>query len=151
MLFINNPLEQFELILVSYLTNIDINIIRTTFILTNQTVFNIFVLFLLAVIFDFGYRNGKVLLKRWEYLLENIYTFIGAMLLDNVGRISNNYFIFVFNIFLFILVLNLVGMIPYVFTTTSHIIVTLYFALAVFIGINIILIRTHGIYSLGLF
>ena len=42
-------------------------------------------------------------------------------------------------------------MIPYVFTTTSHIIVTLYFALAVFIGINIILIRTHGIYSLGLF
>ena len=151
MLFINNPLEQFELILVSYLTNIDINIIRTTFILTNQTVFNIFVLFLLAVTFDFGYRNGKVLLKRWEYLLENIYTFIGAMLLDNVGRISNNYFIFVFNIFLFILVLNLVGMIPYVFTTTSHIIVTLYFALAVFIGINIILIRTHGIYSLGLF
>jgi ATP synthase subunit 6 len=52
---------------------------------------------------------------------------------------------------LFILSLNLIGLIPYSFTLTSHLIVTLSLSLAVFIGINIVCIRIHGINFFSLF
>jgi ATP synthase subunit 6 len=53
--------------------------------------------------------------------------------------------------FSFILACNLIGMIPFSFTATSHIIVTLSLALLVFIGINVIGVKTHGLHLLSLF
>ena len=61
------------------------------------------------------------------------------------------YFPFVFTLFMFILFANLLGLVPYSFTVTSHIIVTFALALVVFIGVTIIGIVRHGVHFLRLF
>jgi ATP synthase subunit 6 len=57
----------------------------------------------------------------------------------------------IFTLFTFILISNIIGLVPYSFTVTSHLIVTFALALMTFIGINLICIREHGINMLSLF
>ena len=59
--------------------------------------------------------------------------------------------LFIFTLFMFVLFCNMVGMIPYSFTVTSHIIVTFMLATLVFVGVTIIGFITHGIKYLELF
>lgn len=66
----------------------------------------------------------------------------------NKGKV---YFPFIFSLFTFILFCNLLGLIPYSFTVTSHIAVTLFFSLAIWIGKLLIGVRIHGIKLLSLF
>lgn len=80
-----------------------------------------------------------------------LYETVLGMLLDNVGPRGQNYFPFIFTLFLFLLIANVIGLVPYSFTITSHLIVTFALALATFIGINIILVREHGFHALSLF
>jgi F-type H+-transporting ATPase subunit a len=61
------------------------------------------------------------------------------------------YFPFIFSLFMFILFCNLIGMIPFTFTVTSHIIVTFAMALVVFVGVTIIGFTRHGLHYLKLF
>ena len=61
------------------------------------------------------------------------------------------YFPMLFTIFCFIFFCNLLGMVPFSFTVTSHIAVTLGLAILAFFGINVIGIKTHGFHMLSLF
>jgi len=70
---------------------------------------------------------------------------------DNLNNKGEIYFPFIFTLHLFLLIANLIGMIPYSFTITSHIIFTFSLALAIFLGINIIGIKQHGINFFSLF
>ena len=78
-----------------------------------------------------GLKNLSIIPSRNQSLLESTYEFISEMIGDNIGQEGMKYFSFIFTLFLFILLGNLLGMFPYSFTWTSHIIVT--FALAFFI------------------
>jgi ATP synthase subunit 6 len=74
------------------------------------------------------------------------------MVSDNVGGSrSQKFFPLIFSIFFFIAVLNLIGLIPYSFTVTSHFIVTFALSLTVFIGINIICVTVHKLAFFSLF
>lgn len=73
------------------------------------------------------------------------------MLYDNINEKGEKYFPFISVMFCFILLLNLIGLIPYSFTTTSHIIITLSLSFTIFIGVNIICIRTYKMEMLSLF
>lgn len=70
---------------------------------------------------------------------------------DNLGSKGEIYFPFIFTLHLFLLFCNLIGMVPYSFTVTSHIVFTFSLALLIFIGINIIGFRTHGLLFFSLF
>ena len=70
-----------------------------------------------------------------QLLSELSYNFVAQLLQDTVGAEGRKYFPFVFTIFMFVLVGNMLGMIPYSFTFTSHIIVTFALAAMVFIGV----------------
>lgn len=70
---------------------------------------------------------------------------------DNLGSKGEIYFPFIFALHLFLLFCNLIGMIPYSFTVTSHIVFTFSLALFIFIGINIIGLKTHGFLFFSLF
>ena len=74
-----------------------------------------------------------------------MYNFIAQLLSDTVGDNGKRYFPFVFSLFMFVLIGNMVGMIPYQFTFTSHIIVTFALAAVVFIGVTILGFINHGI------
>ena len=73
------------------------------------------------------------------------------MVRDNVGTEGRPYFPFIFSLFMFILFANLIGLVPYSFTFTSHIIVTFAMAITVFLGVTVIGIIRHGLRFFTLF
>jgi F-type H+-transporting ATPase subunit a len=73
------------------------------------------------------------------------------MVSENLGGKGQIFFPFIFSLHLFLLFSNLLGMIPYSFTVTSHIAFTFSLSLAIFIGINIIGLKTHGLNFFSLF
>ena len=82
---------------------------------------------------------------------EMLYEFIAKMIDDNVGHEGLRYFPFIFTLFMFILFGNLLGMIPYCFTFTSHIIVTFGMSIVIFVGVTFIGLCRHGLHFLSLF
>jgi len=84
-------------------------------------------------------------------MTEMSYTFVAKMISDTAGSNAKPFFPFIFTIFMFVLFCNMVGMLPYSFTVTSHIIVTFALAAFIFIGITIIGFIKHGIKYLELF
>jgi ATP synthase subunit 6 len=107
--------------------------------------------FLLTVHLVLHNGNGQLVPGRWQSMLEIFYETAQSMVSDNVGPNGRGYFPFVFTLFVFILMVNIIGMVPYSFTMTSHIIVTLFLAMIVYIGINIIMIRQHGFHTMSFF
>jgi ATP synthase subunit 6 len=81
-----------------------------------------------------------------------LYLFVyNNIVAENIKKNGPLYFPMLFTIFSFIFFCNILGMIPYSFTVTSHIVVTLGLAIMAFTGINIIGIKTHGFHMLSLF
>jgi F-type H+-transporting ATPase subunit a len=96
-------------------------------------------------------RNARLVPSRWQSVTELFYETIAKMIDEYVGHGGERYFPFVFTLFMFILFGNFLGMIPYSFTFTSHIIVTFAMAAVVFVGVTIIGIARHGLHFLSLF
>ena len=97
----------------------------------------------------FGMRHSAMVPGRLQSLAELSYEFIANMIRDNVGQEGRKYFPFIFSLFMFVFFGNMLGMIPYSFTFTSHIIVTFGLALVVFIGVTVIGFIKHGFRYLG--
>jgi ATP synthase subunit 6 len=87
----------------------------------------------------------------WQVIIEIIYETASQLLYDNLGMKGEKYFPFVSVLFTFILLANLIGLVPYSFTITSHLLVTFLLALTVFIGVNIICYQEHKFNMLSLF
>ena len=88
---------------------------------------------------------------RWQSVAELWYEFIANMIRETIGAEGRKYFPFVFSLFSFIVVLNLLGMLPYSYTVTSHIAVTFSLALLVFVVVTVVAIARHGTHFLGFF
>lgn len=118
---------------------------------TNSSLFMVLAL-VAIVVFLLMASNGRNLIPtRLQSMAELLYEFIAKMVKDNIGEEGMKYFPWVFSIFIFILVLNLLGMIPGGFTVTSHIIVTFAFAAMVWLGATLIGFAKHGLGYLKLF
>jgi len=148
--FCFSPIEQFDII---PLINLNFGIID--FSITNQTVI-LFLIYFFIFTLLFSSTNEDSTLSitpnRWQAPIELMYKAILSMLVTNVGKDTGKpFFPLFFSIFFFVINVNLIGLIPYSFTLTSHIIVTFSLSLFFFIGINIICIRTHGLKFFSLF
>nr|YP_011008092.1 ATPase subunit 6 [Dictyotopsis propagulifera]WBP69958.1 ATPase subunit 6 [Dictyotopsis propagulifera] len=142
-----SPLEQFSIfpILSFSVLFIDISITNasiTSFIALSSFFFVYYFLTLF---------NLTIVPLRWQLVFENLYETTTNLVCDNVGFQGQKYFPFIFTLFFFILISNLSGLAPYSFTTTSHLIQTLFLAYTVFIGVIIICIKIHGFHMLSLF
>ncbi len=96
-------------------------------------------------------KEKKLIPSKIQLISEMLYNFIAKMIGDTAGKKAKPYFPFIFSLFIFILFCNMVGMLPYSFTVTSHIIVTLTFAIFIFIGVNILGFVIHGFKYLKIF
>jgi F-type H+-transporting ATPase subunit a len=105
----------------------------------------------ISLFLTLGMRRRSLVPGRWQSLAEISYEFIAGMIRDNVGSEGSKYFPFVFSLFMFILFANLIGLIPYAFTFTSHIAVTFAMALVVFLGVTVIAIARHGLHFFSFF
>jgi len=136
----HSPLAQFEihkLVEIAPIGGVDPS-------LTNSGLFMIIVAMLVTGFLILGMRQHAMIPGRWQSMAELSYEFIANMIRDNVGSEGRRYFPFIFTLFMFILFSNLVGMVPYAFTVTSHIIVTFALAAVVFIGVTVIGFARHG-------
>ena len=141
-----SPLEQFEIISVFPLEYFSFNIS-----ITNSVLFMCIIFFLSFFWISLSFYKNSLVPSNWQLVFEEFYSLTATMVRDNLGFKGELYFPFVFSLHLFLLFANLIGMIPYSFTITSHIIITFSLALSIFIGINIIGLRTHGINFFSLF
>jgi F-type H+-transporting ATPase subunit a len=87
---------------------------------------------------------------RLQSMAELLYEFVAGVLQENAGKKGMQYFPFVFTLFMFILIANLLGMLPIAFTTTSHIVVTFALAMLVFVIVNVIGFMRHGLHFFSL-
>ena len=139
---IYTPLEQFSIIswIPLHIGNLYLNFTNSSFFLLLSTGL-VFLLFHLVT------QNGGLLLpSRWQSLVEMIYQFVVGLVDEQIGAKGRKYFPLIFTLFLFLLSTNLIGMIPYSFTATSHLIVTFGLSLSLFIGITIVGFQTHGLH-----
>ena len=99
---------------------------------TNSTIMMTFVIIVVLLFF----KGIELIPKRWQSVyecLENYFYYITVQNLSNVGLI---YFSFIVSLFVFLVFLNILGVCPYVFTPTTHIIVTLGFSFSIVIGVT---------------
>ena len=95
--------------------------------------------------------RGAMVPGRLQSLGEASYDFIQGMVTEQIGSEGKKYFPFVFTIFMFVLFGNLLGLLPYAFTFTSHIAVTLTLAVIVFVTVTVIALMRHGMHFFSYF
>nr|YP_004123130.1 ATP synthase F0 subunit 6 [Oscarella microlobata]ADO51422.1 ATP synthase F0 subunit 6 [Oscarella microlobata] len=97
-------------------------------------------LMMLSVITVFWllFKGDKIIPTRWQLVMELVHSAIRTMVRENLGKEGAKYFPFVLCLFIFIALLNIFGLFPYVFTPTVHIIVTFGLSLSILIGVTII-------------
>ena len=118
---------------------------------TNASLFMVISTIAILLIFNFGAKKNSIIPSKLQLLGELSYSFISKMISDTAGSKAKPYFSFIFSLFMFVLFCNMLGMIPYTFTVTSHIIVTFVLATFIFIGVTVIGFIKHGLGYLKLF
>jgi len=89
--------------------------------------------------------NGYLIPNRSQSVFESLYKFISNIVFENLGKAGQTYFPFIFALFIFLLLSNVLGLIPYSFTVTSHFIVTFTLSFVIWIGKLLIGFQKHGI------
>ncbi len=142
-----NPMHQFNVHKIG--PEVKIGGIDLSF--TNASLFMLISAVLITIFLLLGTREKKIIPSKIQLISEMLYNFIGKMISETAGKKAKPYFPFIFTLFVFILFCNMVGMLPYSFTVTSHIIVTLTFAIFIFIGVTILGFVVHGFRYLKIF
>ena len=142
----HGPMYQFE---IKKIFDLQLNGYDVSF--TNASLMMVLALGLIAGFLIFAMRGRSLVPSRIQSVAEMLYEFIANMVRENLGKDGMTYFPWVFAIFIFILVLNLLGMIPGAFTVTSHIIVTFAIAGMVWLVATAVGFAKHGLGYLKLF
>jgi F-type H+-transporting ATPase subunit a len=136
----HNPLDQF---IIQTWVPIKIGGLDASF--TNSSAFMLLTVICATALMVLAVRPRAGVPGRWQLLAELSYQFIARMVSDNIGKEGRTYFPLIFSIFMFVLFGNLIGMIPYSFTFTSHIAVTLTMAVVIFLMVTVIAFMKHGL------
>jgi len=142
-----NPMHQF----IVYRIGPEISLGNVDISFTNASLFMIISALAIISVFFVGTKRKTIVPTKIQLLTELSYTFVSKMISDTAGSKAKPYFPFIFSLFMFVLFCNMLGMLPYSFTVTSHIIVTFALAAVVFIGVTIIGFANHGVGYLKLF
>ncbi|AML50509.1 ATP synthase F0F1 subunit A [Falsihalocynthiibacter arcticus] len=118
---------------------------------TNATLWMMITVAVIVLLLVFGSSGRAVVPSRTQSIGEMIYGFVYKMVEDVAGKDALKFFPYIMTLFLFIMVSNVMGLIPLSFTSTSHIAVTAILALLVFFTVTIVGFVKHGFGFLGLF
>ena len=143
----SNPMQQFTV----HRIGPEINIAGVDISFTNASLFMVISALTISLFLFLGTREKKLIPGKFQLLSEIFYNFVAKMISDTAGKKAKPYFPFIFSLFMFVLFCNMIGMIPYSFTVTSHIIVTLILAIFIFIAVTIIGFIKHGFGYLKIF
>ncbi|MEO1537720.1 MAG: F0F1 ATP synthase subunit A [Pseudomonadota bacterium] len=122
-----------------------------TFTITNATLWMALTVLVIVLLFVVGSSGRAQIPSRMQSIAELAYGFIYKMVEDVSGKDAVKFFPYIFTLFLFILVANMLALIPTSFSVTSHIAVTAVMALAVFLTVIVVGFVKHGVGFLKLF
>jgi len=135
-----SPLEQFQIHPIGgpiHIGGLDVSF-------TNSSLWMVIAVGAITAFMVLGTRKQAIVPGRWQSLCEGMYDFVSNMLRDNVGNEGRKFFPFVFTLFMFILFCNVLGLLPYAFTVTSHIAITFAMAAFIFLMVTVVGIVRHG-------
>lgn len=142
-----NPIDQFEiqsLIDIPHIGGLNISY-------TNSALWMTIAVILSTVFLSTAMRRRALVPGRMQAMAEMIYEFVASMIRENIGTKGRQYFPLIFTIFVVVLLGNMLGMLPYSFTYTSHIIVTAALAFLIFLTVLAVGFYKHGFHFFSLF
>lgn len=140
-----SPLDQF---IIATIIPVRIGFLDLT--ITNSTIAMLIAVGMFIIATRIILSEGYIIPTLWQNIIEIIYEFIHNIVIEQIGVIGAVYFPIILTLFIYILTNNLLGLIPYVFTPTSHLIVTLGMSFTVFFGVTILGFMIHGIRYLNI-
>jgi F-type H+-transporting ATPase subunit a len=142
-----DPIEQFHIINLFPIVKIG----HTEIVFTNSAAFMLAAVVVITAFLVIGTAKGSLVPSRLQSAAEISYEFVASTVRGTAGAEGMKFFPFVFTLFMFILTVNFIGLIPYTFTVTSHIIVTAALAITVFLTVLIYGLYRHGLHFFNLF
>jgi F-type H+-transporting ATPase subunit a len=142
-----SPLEQFQIerLVPLHIGSVDVSYTNSALLMTIAVV-------LIGLLLIAGTARGALVPGRLQSIAEMAYEFVANMVDENIGHHGGQeFFPLVFSIFMFVFFGNTLGLIPYSFTFTSHIVVTFALALFVFLLVTLVALYKHGIKFFSLF
>ena len=141
--FILSPLNQFE---VSSLIGLNAPILgHLNFSLTNLALYSCFILLIVLGFHLYGDNESKLIPNKWSISLESVYASLTTMVREQIGTQSEIFFPFIYSLFFFILIGNLISNVPYSFAVTASGVVSLGLSMTIFVGVTILALSIHGI------
>jgi len=147
---IASPLDQFE---VRDLLSLDAPILANLhFSITNIGLYLTIAALIILGLNTLAINFNKVIANKWSLSQESIYATVYSIVLNQINAKKGQiYFPFIFALFIFILINNLIGMVPYSFASTSHFILTFSISFTVVLGATILGFIKHGLRFFSLF
>ena len=143
-----NPIHQFE---IYSLTENPFMVGGLNLSFTNSSLWMAIAVVLSTVFLTLATRRKALVPGRAQVFAESLYEFVAGMIRENIGSKGRQYFPLIFTLFIVVLLGNMLGMLPYSFTYTSHIIVTAALAFMIFFVVVLIGIGKHGFHFFSLF
>ncbi len=149
-LIISSPLDQFE---IRNLLSLDAPVLANLHIsLTNLGLYLTIAAFITLTLNLVATNYNKVVANNWSISQESIYATIHSIVINQINANRGQvYFPFIYALFTFILINNLIGMVPYSFASTSHFILTFFISFTVVLGATILGFQKHGLRFFSLF
>ena len=148
--YVLSPLDQFE---VRDLLSINANLLGNV----NLSLTNIGLYLTISIVIILTYsllasNNNKIIPNNWSISQESVYATVHGIVVSQINPTKGQiYFPFIYTLFVFILVNNLVGLVPYSFATTSHFILTFSMSFTVVLGATFLGFQRHGLKFFSLF
>nr|YP_010119265.1 ATP synthase subunit 6 [Golovinomyces cichoracearum]QQY98315.1 ATP synthase subunit 6 [Golovinomyces cichoracearum] len=141
---ITSPLDQFE---IRNFISLDAPLFGNIHLsLTNIGLYLTISAFLVLIVNLLAQNYNKVISNNWSISQETLYATIHSIVINQINSLNGQiYFPFVYTLFIFILVNNLIGMVPYSFASTSHFIFTFSLSFTVVLGATIVGFKKHGL------
>ena len=147
---LNSPMDQFE-IKPFFGEFLGLNYTPLSFI-TNIFVYIFLVVFFALIFYLYGNFKENIKINGWSFSTEAIYFTIHNMVLSQIGSLVGSFFFtFIFILFVYIFFSNLMGLIPYNFATTSHLVSTLSMSSSIWFGVTIMGLVLHVLRFFTLF
>jgi len=142
-----DPIHQFQIVNLFPIAKIG----NTEIAFTNSAAFMLTAVVAITAFLVIGTARRSLVPSRLQSAAELSYEFVASTVRGTAGAEGMKFFPFVFTLFMFILTVNMIGLIPYTFTVTSHIIVTAALAITVFLTVLIYGLWRHGLHFFNLF
>lgn len=112
---------------------------------TNSALYIFFAFLLFCFFLLFGTYKATLVPNTWQYLTEMLFKFVFKIIEEQAGKRAYKYFPFLFVLFFFVLFTNLMGQVPFGFTSTSHVIITFFVSLSIWFGCVYIGLLENGL------